>query len=534
MIYLISQIIDRTAQTYPDKEAFRFEAESLTYAALVRRTNALAHTLVELGVKRGDRVGIYLHKSLESAIALYGILKAGAAYVPLDPLLPESRLAAIIRDCDIEYLVSQEMKRPILAKISQQETGLRGVIGLSDGEDVGLQGISWAQVEQAPSDSAPAVKIIEQDLAYIMYTSGSTGTPKGMMHTHHSGLSYAKLAAEMYDLRSTDRLSNFPPLHFDQSTFDYFSGPLVGATTVIIPEAYTKFPASLSQLMAEERLTVWYSVPFPLIQLLLRGVLEQRDMNALRWVLYGGEPFPPKYLAGLQKLWPGASFSNVYGPAEVNQCTFYTVPPLSEDSDAPIPIGKLWPNAEGLVVDEEDVPVAAGEVGELLVRTPTMMQGYWRRPDLNERAFFYREGAGGQRDRFYRTGDVVQTLPDGNLLFLGRKDRQVKVRGFRVELDEVEAALLSHPSVEETAVFPVPDGEGSHQVIAAIIAKPGQAINQTDLLQHAASRLPRYALPTKFDFREDFPRTSSGKIDRRALAAASKKMKDKIDEEIRV
>lgn len=531
MIYLISQIIDRTAQGYPDKEAFRFEGQSLTYTELVWRTNALAHTLVDLGVKQGDRVGIYLYKSLESAIALYGILKAGAAYVPLDPLMPEARLTHIIQDCDIEYLISQEMKRPILAKISRQEIGLRGVIGLNDGQDLNLQAISWEQVEQATSDTAPDVKIIEQDLAYIMYTSGSTGTPKGMMHTHHSGLSYAKLAAEMYGLQATDRLSNFPPLHFDQSTFDYFSGPLVGATTIIIPEAYTKFPASLSKLMAEERLTVWYSVPFPLIQLLLRGVLDQRDMSALRWVLYGGEPFPPKYLARLQQQWPQACFSNVYGPAEVNQCTFYTVPLLSEDSDAPIPIGKIWPNAEGLIVDEDDVPVTAGEVGELLVRTPTMMQGYWRRPDLNERAFFYREGAGGQCDRFYRTGDLVQTLPDGNLLFLGRKDRQVKVRGFRVELDEIEAALLSHPAVEETAAFSVPDDEGSHKVLAAVIYKSGQTGNRTELIRHVATRLPRYALPTEFYFREDFPRTSSGKIDRRGLATAAEQ---KIDEETRL
>ena len=273
MSYLISHIIDNTAERTPDREAFRFDGNGITYAELVRRCNALANTLAELGVKRGDRVGIYLHKSLESAIALYGILKAGAAYVPLDPQMPEERLAFIIRDCEINVLVSQDLKAKTLAKIATQETGLKAVVGLNSGEDdIGLQRVSWEQVAEAEGERAPTLNVIEQDLAYIMYTSGSTGTPKGMMHTHYSGLSYAKLAATTYDLRATDRLSNFPPLHFDQSTFDYFSGPLVGATTVIIPEPHTRFPASLSQLLADEKLTVWYSVPFPLIQMLLRGV----------------------------------------------------------------------------------------------------------------------------------------------------------------------------------------------------------------------------------------------------------------------
>jgi amino acid adenylation domain-containing protein len=311
---------------------------------------------------------------------------------------------------------------------------------------------------------------MEQDLAYIIYTSGSTGEPKGIMHTHASGLSYARMAADLYELTNDDVLSNFPPLHFDQSTFDYFSGPLVGATTVIIPEEHRLLPASLSQLMQDERMTVWYSVPFALIQLLLRGALEERDLSSLRWIIFGGEPFPVKYLRALQGLLPDAIFSNNYGPAETNQVMFYHVPPLDSDFDQQIPIGTLCPNMDCMVVDDNGEQVHLGDVGELLMRTPTMMDGYWDGADLNERAFFTQERTGGLRERYYRTGDLVQLRADGMYDFLGRKDRQIKTRGYRVELDEIESVLLLHPDVQEAGVFAIPNDEAGQLVHAAATA----------------------------------------------------------------
>ena len=171
---------------------------------------------------------------------------------------------------------------------------------------------------------------------------GINGEPKGIMHTHASGLAYAKISSDVYGLTSADRLSNFPPIHFDQMTFDYFSGPLAGATTVIIPEEYMKFPASLSELVEDEKLTVWYSVPFALIQMLLHGALDEQDCSTLRWVIYGGEPFPPKHMHALQTLWPNATFSNSYGPAETNQVNAYHLPSIAADRVEPIPIGQIW------------------------------------------------------------------------------------------------------------------------------------------------------------------------------------------------
>lgn len=513
MEILLSTLADRSAERWPDKDAFRFAGAGLDYATLARRSDQLARCLLAHGTTKGDRVGIHLDKSLESALAIFGIMKAGAAYVPLDPAAPAARLEYMINHCGIRTIVSAPNKAPTLAGLKTRCPGLESVIGPANIDSPDLRAVSWQEVASQPAH-APGVKLAATDLAYIMFTSGSTGTPKGMMHTHGSGYGYAEAAQRLYRVGPEDRLGNHSPLHFDMSTFEYFSGPLAGATTVIIPEAYTRLPASLSLLMEKERLSFWYSVPFALIQLLLRGVLEKRDLRALRWVMFGGEPFPPKYLQSLMARWPHARFSNVYGPAEVNQCTYYHLPGPPADPDEPIPIGVVWDAAEGMILDEADHEVAYGDIGELVIRGPTMMQGYWNRPDLNARAF-YCPSSGG--DRYYRTGDLVRTQDDGLLHFMGRKDRLVKVRGYRVELDEVELNLGSHDAVEEAAVFVNVADADAPELEAAVTLKAAARAEAGELLAFVAASMPPYAVPARIHVLDAFPRTGSGKIDRRVL-----------------
>jgi amino acid adenylation domain-containing protein len=515
MTHLLSRLLEPWADRDPGRDAVRCHGVELSYGALLQRANRLAGALAALGVRRGDRVAIYLHKGLESAVAIHGIWKAGAAYVPLDPLAPVARLAFTIRDGGVRHLVTEPGKADRVTALCA-ETALEAAVGLEADSVPGLRILTWADVATLAAEP-PDVRILGQDLAYVMYTSGSTGTPKGLMHTHDSGLSYARASGALYGIGPDDRMGNHSPLHFDMSTFEFFTAPLCGATNVIVPEAYTKMPASMSALMEAERLTVWYSVPFALIQLLTRGALDQRDLRTLRWVNFGGEPFPAGHLRALMRLWPHARFSNVYGPAEVNQCTYYHVPPLADDQ--PIPIGRVWDDAEGLVLDEHDHEVAPGKPGELVVRTSTMMRGYWGRPDLNARAFYRRPVHDHYEDVFYRTGDLVQEQPDGTLRFLGRKDRQVKVRGHRLELDDVEAHLASHPAVEECAVVAVPDAEGSQRLEAAVRLRDGHVLERPEVVlrQHLASRVPHYAVPHLITVVGEFPRTASNKIDRRAL-----------------
>jgi len=521
MLYLLPQAIDRAVERFPEREAVCFPPHSLHYTDLVRQANGLARLLIAEGVRRGDRVGIYMDKSLESVVALYGIMKAGAAYVPLDPFAPLARLTYVIRDCGIRHLITKKEKLPRLRQITAETTSLRCLIGLEPVADLSLCCIGWDEIHALSSDAPPDVNVIEQDLAYILYTSGSTGVPKGIMHTHRSGLNFALWAVQTYDLRAEDRLSNHAPLHFDLSTFDFFAGALAGAATVIISETVSRFPASVSELMADERLTVWYSVPFALAQLLLYGVLEERDLTRLRWVLFAGEPFPVKHLQALLAKLAHVRFSNLYGPTETNVCTYYHVPQVLAEPGEPLPIGKACANTEVLVVDDDDRPVADGEIGELLVRGPIVMGGYWGRPDLNQKAFFRHSLYPHRENLFYRTGDLVQLKSDGTYKFLGRKDRQVKVRGYRIELDEVESALLLHEQVQEAAVYSVPHELINMRLEAVVVPKRGTQVASPILVKHLSQLLPKYAIPDRIMITDALPRTSTGKVDWQALKALS-------------
>lgn len=536
MGFLLHHSIVEAAQRSPDHQAFRIADQSLTYAQLVERSHRLAGLLLELGVRPHDRVGIYMNKCLDLPVAVYGILTAGAAYVPIDPSAPLERVRFMLDDCAIRHLIIDPAHGRKAAKAvaaapraagesaepATHGTTVEAVIGAAapppQVADVGgCRFIPWQQVASLPSRD-PMVPLVEQDLAYIMYTSGSTGVPKGLMHTHASGLAYARLSAREYGVRPEDRLGNHSPLHFDMSTFEYLTGPWVGATTVIIPEETTMFPRSLAQLIETERLTFWYSVPLALIQLLEQGGIEERDCSSLRWVLFGGEPFAPKHLARLAELWPKARLSNSYGPAEVNQCTAYHLPQGPIDPQEPIPIGPVWPGAQGLVIDEDDNEVPTGSPGELVIRAPTMMRGYWSRPDLNRRAFLRRSRFTDFEEVFYRTGDLVRDRGDGNLMFLGRKDRLVKVRGYRVELDEVEAVLNALPEVAEAAAVAVRSADDQVIIAAAVLLRQGCETTADVLRRGAAKRLPSYGVPSHLEILESMPRTGSGKIDRKALA----------------
>ena len=513
------QLIDEMAELAPNREAICFRDARLSYNDLRNKSNQLANFLLNQGVKHGDRVGILAQKSAESAIAIYGIMKSGAAYVPVDPSAPIDRQEAMIRDCGIKCLVTAERQVQQMKELIKRSVKLDCLIGIKQTDGFkATTCATWDSVYQLPCDQPFVPEANVDDLAYIIYTSGSTGRPKGIMHTHRSGLSFARWAAEAYKLTGEDRLSNHAPLHFDLSIFDYFAGAFAGATTVIIPEAYTKLPASYSQILQDERISILFTVPFALIQLLSHGVLQSRDLSNLRWAIFGGEPFPPKHLKELMERLPETQFDNMYGPAEINGCSHYTIPAHSIVNDDPIPIGPLNPICEGLIVDDQNIPVHCGEVGELLVSTPTRMIGYWNQPDLNEKVFFRKSNLENEELIYYKTGDLVKSQKDGNLHFLGRKDRQIKSRGYRVELDEVEGVLVSHESIEEAAAYLVESADtNDSRIEASVTLKFDINLNIEELLFYSRSTLPWYAVPARISVRKDFPRTTTGKIDRLEL-----------------
>lgn len=439
-----------------------------------------------------------MFKSLESVIALYGIMKAGCAYVPLDPNAPEDRLKRIVAECRLSGLAIH----PATAKranLFAQGEGSLAVFG-AEAEFWETLGARDANVVSLPTPSPT-------DLAYIMFTSGSTGTPKGIQHTHHSGLAYARMAASLYGLTPDDRLGNHSPFHFDMSTFEVFAGPVAGACSVLIPEAHARLPASLSQLVEAEKLTVWYSVPFAISQLVDHGALAQRNISALRWVIFGGEPIQTRYLRALAKHAPRARFSNSYGPAEVNQCTYFHASAQDIELLEKLPLGGPCPHAELKLVDHDGQDA---DRGELLVKTEAMMRGYWGSAQADGEVFC-EERSG----RWYRTGDLVERQPGGELVFLGRLDRQVKLRGHRIELEEVEAVLSELNGVVDACAAVRAD---QATLCAFVQIEDGDGPSAQSLRAYAGKHLPRYACPSEYIFTDTFPRTASGKIDRAALA----------------
>ena len=514
LVYTLPHIIENAARQQPGKIAFKYLSGTITFLELHTKSDQLAHYLIGQGIQKGDRIGIYMARCLETTIAIYGILKAGAVYVPLDPFAPVTRTEFVIKDCGIQHLISTSQQTRKLKKFSE-DTGIVSVIGMHQKLPYATT-ISWDIIFHTSLDHILQANILGDDLAYILYTSGSTGIPKGIMHTHASALAFVQLAATMYDMKDAI-YGMHAPLHFDPSVQGYFGAPYALATTIIVSDAHTKMPTSLTELIEKEKITIWFSVPLALIQMLSHGNLDKRDMSSLKWVLFSGEVFATKHLQTLMRRWPFARFSNIYGPTETNQCTYYHLdtPPVG---DASIPIGYAWGNTAFKIIDAQDQEVTKGAIGELVVRTATMMKGYWNNPIGTQKSFYKDEIIKEAPHIYYRTGDQVQEDEEGRLLFLGRKDHQVKVRGYRIELGEIENVFTSYPGIEETiAMVTSQDDTTQKTLISVIVPSQQSSIDLEALKEFCQKKLPVYAIPDTIHILERFPRTASGKINRKEI-----------------
>jgi amino acid adenylation domain-containing protein len=531
MAYLLPQLLKKSAQAFPEKVAVWARGRSLSYRELEEGSNQLAHLLGKLGVKKGDRVGLFFPKSVESVISMLGVLKAGGVYVPLDPQAPASRAGYILGNCGIRILITNREKRQALGAAAlasvehciltdQEETGKAGGVL----EDAVLE---WSSLGHFPLSYAPEVAMTEGDLAYILYTSGSTGEPKGVMLSHRNALTFVDWCAGEFRLSSDDRLCNHAPLHFDLSVFDIYNALEAGAAVYLITEDLALFPASLASFIESQRITIWYSVPSALTLLLLHGRLTAEKMKSLRVILFAGEVFPLKYLRELAEMAPGAELYNLYGPTETNVCTFYKVERDRLAKLDKLPIGIACANTEAFLITDDGWLARPGESGELCVRGPSVTHGYWGDEEKTQTMVVPNHLQTAFEEKIYRTGDMATLGADGNFYFGGRRDRMIKSRGYRIELGEIESALLSHAAVREAAALAVPDEIVGNRIRAVVCLHPTGPMPGVDLpqrilalQQHCASRLPPYMIPESIDFCAELPKTSTGKIDRIKLAAA--------------
>ncbi|MCZ7373256.1 amino acid adenylation domain-containing protein [Micromonospora sp. WMMC250] len=481
----LHQLVIDMAAAEPDNLAVTDAGHAVTYRELDQHANTLAAVLRHNGVGHGDRVVLWAEKSVTTVAAMQAVLRLGAAYVPAETNTPIARVAAMARDCAASaVLTTPDLSGRIRTELEPSTVCL-------DFTDTDSRARSFHE------------PVAADDLAYILYTSGSTGRPKGVCVSHRNARAFVDWAASELQPLPADRFANHAPLTFDLSVLDLYAAFSGGACVCLIPSHLAYAPAQLVQLLHDQHISIWYSVPSALALMIREGGLLDRPAPAtLRAVLFAGEPFAITHVRQLAG-WTSARLLNLYGPTETNVCTYHELAAADLDRDRPVPIGTAACGDRVWAQNENGSVAGPGDEGELLVEGPTVMLGYWGRP---------------RHQGPYCTGDLVRVLPDGGFDFVGRRDHMVKVRGHRVELGDIEAALTTHPDVAEAVAVVTGTGVDA-RLTAFVLPHPDRQPGTLALRQHCAQQLPRYMLVDHVRTVTELPRTRNGKIDRSALLA---------------
>ena len=497
----IHQIFEERASRNPDEVAVVCEDGRLTNRELNARANQLAHHLLKLGVKRETRVGIYLNRSLEMVISLLGILKAGAAYVPLDPVFPSDRLAFMIEDSDLSVLLTQ---KSLHADLPSHHTT---VVELDT---------EWDSICQNSQEN-PVTKSTTDNLAYVIYTSGSTGTPKGVEIGHRALTNFLFSVQKEPGLAPDDVLVAVTTLSFDIAGLEIYLPLMTGARLVIVNREVAADGIQLKQKIADCGATVMQATPATWQMLIDAGWEGQRGLK----VLCGGEALSRELANEL--LARGMTVWNMYGPTETT--IWSTTCKLSPGSGT-ISIGRPIANTQIYLLDEKQQPVPIGVAGELHIGGDGLARGYLKRPELTAEKFIPNHFSDERNARLYKTGDLARYLANGDIEYLGRLDNQVKIRGYRIELGEIESVLRQHESVGEAVVTAHEDESGDRRLVAYVIADRKERDTApedywaglvSDLRRHLRQHLPEYMVPAMYVELSQLPLTANGKVDRRAL-----------------
>lgn len=498
----VYQLFEAQVECAPEAIAVEFEGQQLTYGALNRHANQVAHYLQRQGVGQDVRVGICVERSLDMVVGLLGILKAGGAYVPLDPTYPRERLAFMMRDSEMTVLVTQASLVDQLPVADAQQGDLQHIV-CSDRDRPLI-------ARECPDNPSVQVTPVAQHLAYVIYTSGSTGTPKAVMIPHRGLRNLVFWYQRVFAVSAADRTMQFANLAFDASALDIWPALTYGARLHMVTRDLMSAPLQLQDWLIEHRIT---NIHIPTLITEQFVTLEWPAETALRLIVTGGEQLHQTPAAPLP-----FEVVNNYGPTENSVAsTWFVVPP---DGHPNPPIGRPIDNHEVYILDQHLQPVPAGAAGELCVGGMGLARGYLNRPRLTAEKFIPNPFAEG---RLYRTGDLVRYLPDGNIEFLGRIDNQVKLRGFRIELGEIESTLLQYPGVRESAVVVREHTSGQKQLVAYLVldasAQSVDDVEVTEIRTHLNRILPDYMVPSAYVILDALPLTSSGKVDSRALPA---------------
>ncbi len=483
----VQRMIEEHAASTPDAIALVFEGVRLSYAEVNVHANQLAQRLRALGVGPEVPVAICLERSPELVIAMLATLKAGGAYLPLDPAYPKERLTYILRDSGVNVVLSTSR---LSDKFSEYEIQ---VVCLD------IEAITIA----FESEENPTVEVTENNLAYMIYTSGSTGRPKGVLLQHRGLTNLVHAQAEAFGVESNSRVLQFASSSFDASVSEVFVTLANGATLILAPQTSLMPGEPLARLLDQQSVTIVTLPPSAL------AVMPDRDFPDLQTLVVAGEACPASVVARWSK---GRHFLNAYGPTENTVCASIAV---CEGGGTKPSIGKAIANATIFILDDQLAPVPVGVPGQLYIGGDGLARGYLHRPELTAERFVPNSFSKSDGQRLYDSGDRARFLADGSIEFLGRLDQQVKIRGFRIEIGEIEAVLNEHEKIREVAVVVGQTGNGEQRLVAYVVAS-GEAKEWRAYLKE---RVPEYMIPAVFVAIEEMPLTVSGKIDRQALVA---------------
>jgi amino acid adenylation domain-containing protein/non-ribosomal peptide synthase protein (TIGR01720 family) len=495
----VVSLFEAQAARTPGAPAAVFDDASLTYRELNERANRLAHHLAGLGVTPGSRVGLSAAHSSDLVVGIAGILKAGAAVVPLDPEYPVERLDFMMRDTDVRAVVTQTAVREKLPPT-------QAPVVLIDAE--------WPAISRAPAGN-PGPQAGPLDAAYVIFTSGSTGMPKGVLLSHR-GVVRTVVNTSYVTIEPGDRVSQIANTAFDASIFEIWGPLLNGAACVGLPRDLALSPKDFAREVKARGITHCF-LTTQLFNALSREVPEA--FGGLRYVFVGGEAADPAAVRRVLAAGAPANLLNMYGPTEGTIfATGQRVAAVADGAHS-VPIGRGIANTRIYILDPLGQPVGVGMPGELYVGGDGVALGYLNRPELTSERFLPDPFSHEPDARMYRTGDRVRWLPEGTIEFLGRFDDQVKVRGYRIELGEIEAALTAHPAIGDAVVVARSDGPGEKRLVAYVVASGGAAPATPELRSYLKERLPDYMVPAFFVEMGELPVTPNGKVDRRALPA---------------
>jgi amino acid adenylation domain-containing protein len=493
--HLVQQLVGEQAGKRPEASALVAGSRVFTYVELDRRANQFAHYLRGLGVGPEKLVALCIERSPEMVIAALGVLKAGGAYLPLDPSTPAERLNQTLQDAGIAVLVTGANLDARLTAASFRLVNLA---------------TDAAEIARCPVN-ALVVEITLENLAYVIYTSGSTGQPKGVEVTHGNLLNLLSWHLRAFEVTSADRASHQASLGFDAAVWEVWPYLAAGASVYFPEESVRSNPAALRDWLLEQKITITF-LATPLAESMM--LLDWPHEADLRILLTGADTLHRRPSARLPFV-----LVNNYGPTECTVVATSGVVAVAESSNRPPSIGCAIDGTELFVLDEQGKPVSAGNSGELYIGGASVARGYRNRPELSAQKFVTMSLRPDSEQRFYRTGDLVRELPNGELEFLGRIDEQIKIRGYRIEPSEIVSALDASPDVDASAVMAVEDGPGQKRLIAYVALADGAKTTAGELQALLRKQLPDYMIPTTFVRIGSLPVTSNGKVDWAALPA---------------